>query len=214
MRRSREDTAATRRAIVRHAARLFRGRGIDAVSVADVMSAEGLTVGGFYRHFGDKDQLVAEAIACASAETREYLAESLKGARPADLARVLLERYLSREHCQHPEAGCPVAALCTQVLHEGPVVQAAFTVALGELLTLAAVAMPGVGKRARARRLQAAAAMVGALVLARATDDASLADEFLVSVREGLLQAGPRRSEERRDPALRVKKRRGAARRR
>ena len=50
MRRSREDTAATRARIVAVAARLFRARGIDATSVADVMSALGLTVGGFYRH--------------------------------------------------------------------------------------------------------------------------------------------------------------------
>ena len=147
MRRSREDTAATRKAIVRHAARLFRGHGLDAVSVADVMSEEGLTVGGFYRHFADKDGLVAEAIACASAETRERLAKSLQGAPPADVLRVLVERYLSREHCEHPEAGCPVAALCTQVSHEGPVVKAAFTAALHQLLTIAAVGMPGAGKR-------------------------------------------------------------------
>ena len=51
MRRSREDTAATRARIVAVAARLFRARGIDATSVADVMSALGLTVGGFYSHF-------------------------------------------------------------------------------------------------------------------------------------------------------------------
>jgi TetR/AcrR family transcriptional repressor of nem operon len=207
MRRSREDAAATRKAIVRQAARLFRGRGIDAVSVADVMYAEGLTVGGFYRHFANKDQLVAEAIACASAETREGLAEALKGARPADFARMLLERYLSLEHCEHPEAGCPVAALCTQVPHEGPVVKAAFTGALRQLLAMATMAMPGAGKRARARRLQAAAALVGAVVLARATNDASLADELLASVR----QAGGR-SADRRGRAPRAKKRRGAGR--
>jgi TetR/AcrR family transcriptional repressor of nem operon len=197
---------------VRHAARLFRGRGIDAVSVADVMSAEGLTVGGFYRHFADKEQLVAEAIACASAETREGLAESLKGARPADLARVILERYLSLEHCEHPEAGCPVAALCTQVPHEGPVVKAAFTAAMRQLLTMAAVAMPGAGKRARARRLQAAAAMVGAVMLARATDDASLADELLASVRQGLLHSAPGTSAGRRGRAPKAKKRRAPGR--
>jgi TetR/AcrR family transcriptional repressor of nem operon len=207
MRRSREDTAATRKAIVRHAARLFRDRGIEAVSVADVMSAEGLTVGGFYRHFADKNQLVAEAIACASAEMREGHVESLEGVPPADVARMILERYLSREHCEHPERGCPVAALCTEVSHEGPIVKAAFTDALRQLLAMAAVAMPGNEKRARDRRLQAAAAMVGALVLARATDDASLADELLASVRKGLLQPGPGHTAGRRGGAPKAKKR-------
>jgi AcrR family transcriptional regulator len=176
------------------------------------MSEEGLTVGGFYRHFADKDRLVAEAIACASAETREGLAERLQGARPADVLRVLVERYLSREHCEHPEAGCPVAALCTQVSHGGPVVKAAFTAALHQLLAIAAVAMPGAGKRAHARRLQAAAAMVGAVVLARATDDASLADELLASVRRGLLQSGRGPSADPGGGARRARKRRTAGR--
>ena len=65
MRRSREDTAETRRRILEVASRLFRSRGIASVSVADVMGELGLTVGGFYRHFASKDALVAEAIEAA-----------------------------------------------------------------------------------------------------------------------------------------------------
>jgi TetR/AcrR family transcriptional repressor of nem operon len=195
MRRSREDAAATRQAIVRAAARLFRARGIDAVSVADVMSAQGLTVGGFYRHFADKEQLVAEAIDCAAAETLASHAESLKGLRPADVARTLVDGYLSLEHCAHPESGCPVAALCTQVVHAGPAVRSAFTRALRQLLTVAAIAVPGEGKRARQRRLQVAAALVGAVVLARATDDDGLALEMLGSVRRGFEESERRAPE-------------------
>src|SRR6266496_2153201 len=71
VRRSREDTAATRAKIVAVAARMFRARGIDATSIADVMSALGLTVGGFYRHFDSKEALVAEAIDAASRETTD-----------------------------------------------------------------------------------------------------------------------------------------------
>ena len=71
MRRSREEAAATRARIVAVAARLFRARGIDATSVADVMSALGLTVGGFYRHFDSKEALVTEAIDAASRETTD-----------------------------------------------------------------------------------------------------------------------------------------------
>jgi TetR/AcrR family transcriptional repressor of nem operon len=213
MRRSREDAAATRQAIVCGAARLFRARGIDAVSVADVMSDQGLTVGGFYRHFEDKDQLVAEAIECASAEALAGHAESRKLGRPADIARMMFERYLSPEHCAHPEAGCPVASLCTQVVHATPKVRAAFTRAINELLAVAAVGMPGARKRDQKRRLHAVSAMVGALVLARATDDETLALELLGSVRRQLVEAaqGDARPRPRR---LDAKKRRAAPRRR
>jgi TetR/AcrR family transcriptional repressor of nem operon len=52
----------THRRIVAAAAGLFRERGLDAVSVADVMAAAGLTHGGFYAHFASKDELIAEAL--------------------------------------------------------------------------------------------------------------------------------------------------------
>jgi TetR/AcrR family transcriptional repressor of nem operon len=194
MRRSREDTAATRQAIVKDASRLFRARGIDAVSVADVMGEQGLTVGGFYRHFADKEQLVAEAIAAASEQSSDGHAAATKGYAPGKLAARMLERYLSKEHCEHPEAGCPVAALCSDVAHGGPAVRASFTRALRRLLQMADEALPGDGARARERRLHAAAAMVGAVVLARATDDPALADALLRSVRRGIEQASERES--------------------
>jgi TetR/AcrR family transcriptional repressor of nem operon len=150
------------------------------------MAEQGLTVGGFYRHFADKAQLVAEAIDCASAESAAASVASLKGVPPADVGRALVERYLCEQHRAHPEAGCPVAALCTQVFHAGPPVKAAFARAVRRLLEGAAIAIPGEGKRARERRLQAVSAMVGALVLARATDDEALAAELLGAVKRGL----------------------------
>lgn len=61
MRKSKTETAETRRRIVDLAAQTFRSNGIAATGVAEIMAAAGLTHGGFYRHFGSKDQLVAEA---------------------------------------------------------------------------------------------------------------------------------------------------------
>ena len=84
-------------------------------------------------------------------------------------------------HVAHPEHGCPVAALCSEIAHEGRATKAAFTVALKRLLEVVASAKVG-----RRRQLQSAAAAVGALVLARASDDPRLASEILSAVREGL----------------------------
>jgi TetR/AcrR family transcriptional repressor of nem operon len=192
MRRSREDSAATRWAIVEVASRLFRARGIESVSVADVMGALGLTVGGFYRHFADKEQLVIEAIEAASAESAARQAEVGERAPPGQVGSALLDGYLSMGHCAHPEAGCPVAALCAQIPHASAGVKHAFTSAVHQLLDLAALAIPGDTLAAREQRLQAAAALVGAVVLARAVDDEALAQELLAAVRRAIGSASPR----------------------
>jgi TetR/AcrR family transcriptional repressor of nem operon len=174
MRRSREDTAETRRRIVEAASRLFRAKGIAAVSVADVMKSLGLTVGGFYRHFESKGALVAEAIEAASLETTGRLASGI------------LDTYLSALHRKHAERGCPVAALCSEVGHEAIATRKAFTTALERLLGALDRLTIGKGKERRRRVLQTAASMVGAVALARATSDESLATELLDAVRDGI----------------------------
>src|SRR3954470_5396654 len=170
MRRGREETAATRAKIVAVAARLFRARGIDATSVADVMSALGLTVGGFYRHFDSKEALVAEAIDAASRETTDR--QRTKSAAPEGDDRVellsLLEGYLSHAHRQHPGQGCPVAALCSEVGHGSKATKKAFTGAIQRLLATVETAIGCDPDRDRESVLFAASAAVGAMVLARA----------------------------------------------
>jgi len=200
MRRSREDAAATRAKIVAIAARLFRARGIDATSVADVMSAVGLTVGGFYRHFDSKEALVAEAIDAASHETTQRqlaTSGSREGGQEVELLS-LLDRYLSHGHRQHPGQGCPVAALCSEVGHASKETKKAFTVAIERLLTTVDAAMGHDPGADRERALFAASAAVGAIVLARATHDDSLADELLSAARKGLLEANAKASVRRR----------------
>jgi TetR/AcrR family transcriptional repressor of nem operon len=184
MRRSREDTAETRRRIVDAASRLFRARGIASVSVADVLGELGLTVGGFYRHFESKDALIAEAIDAASIETASRAAAT--EARGASARQRLVDSYVSRPHVEHAEMGCPVAALCSEITHESPTSREAFTRALERLLDMLRQVAPGDSKSARGRRLYMAAATVGAVVLARATTDRALADDLLSAVRRGL----------------------------
>jgi TetR/AcrR family transcriptional regulator, transcriptional repressor for nem operon len=175
MRRSASDTAETRRRIVETAARLFRGRGIDPVSVADIMGELGLTVGGFYRHFDSKEALVAEAIEAASLES----IVQQQGLDP----RALLDRYLSQAHRADAEHGCPVAALCSEVGHAPRSTKKAFTAALERLLALVDRHTRGSGRRKREQVLRQAAELVGALVLARASSDDALAAELLAAVR-------------------------------
>src|SRR5436305_5339622 len=99
MRRSQTAAAQTKATIIRSAARLFRERGFEAVTIGDVMNAAGLTVGGFYRHFESKEALATAAIEAATVESMSL---SEKGS----LARA----YLTALHCDNPGSGCPVAA--------------------------------------------------------------------------------------------------------
>jgi TetR/AcrR family transcriptional repressor of nem operon len=171
MRRSKEDAARTREQIVEAASRLFRQKGITGVSVADVMAACGLTVGGFYKHFKSKDALVAEAIERASVST------TAGGSREAE---DVINTYVSLFHAKHPEAGCPIAALCSDIHREHGEPRVAFDAALDRMF--GRISVP------RRQQLSAAATAVGAVVLARAAKDPKLAEEILSAARQDLLE--------------------------
>jgi AcrR family transcriptional regulator len=158
------------------------------------MKAVGMTVGGFYRHFPSKEALVAEAIDAAALETTSRHERVLRTKGGDEAASDLLRGYLSMLHRDHPELGCPVAALCSEIAHEGPEAKDAFTRAVASLLAIVQTVAPGSSKLASDRRLQIAAAMVGAVVLARATSDDALAAKLLDAVRRQLAPASGSRS--------------------
>ena len=58
MRTSRQEGADTRERIVNVAAREFNEGGIEGTGLSDIMTAAGLTHGGFYKHFSSKDRLL------------------------------------------------------------------------------------------------------------------------------------------------------------
>jgi TetR/AcrR family transcriptional repressor of nem operon len=195
MRRSREEAAETRRRVIDTASRLFRARGIAAVSVADVMGELGMTVGGFYRHFESKEALVAEAIDVASAQSVARTSALASSDAPVvDRITALLNFYLSMGHRNNPAVGCPVPALASEVAHEGPATKEAFTKAIERLLQIAGCVVPGDSAEARDERLQMAASIVGAMVLARATSSEALASELLSAVRRGLITGAESRA--------------------
>lgn len=182
MRVSKEQAAANREQIVHQAARLFRERGFDGIGVAELMKNAGLTHGGFYGHFDSKEQLMAEACEYAIGVTgrrwRRLVSDS-DGPSMDTLAR----RYLSKRHRDAPGDGCVLAALAGDAARQSPPVRAAFTGSVKRFIDLLGSALPTRNKTARRQKAVAAcAAMVGALVLSRAVDDAALSEEFLDAV--------------------------------
>jgi TetR/AcrR family transcriptional repressor of nem operon len=170
--------------------RLFREKGL-RVSVKDVMSAAGLTHGGFYGHFGSKDELAARACAAAFAESLERWRERISDAKDRRAARTaLIEAYLTAERRQAVGTGCPIAGLAVDVAREpaGRPVRTAFREGLEELIgILAGVQTTLEPQDAHERAVAQMATLVGAMVLARATDGSELSDEFLSAARRSLL---------------------------
>ena len=154
------------------------------MSVADVVGALGLTEGAFYRHFESKDVLVAEAIEAASIEMAAHQEAMAAGEAIAARRAAVFAACLSKQHKDHPGRGCPVAALAAEMAHESPTSRKAFARALDRVLCTLEGVVPGHAKGDRQRRLRTAAALVGALVLARGTSDERLAAEILAAVRE------------------------------
>jgi TetR/AcrR family transcriptional regulator, transcriptional repressor for nem operon len=190
----RAETEKNRNAIRQASARLFREQGLRA-SVTDVMKAVGLTHGGFYGHFGCKDELAAEACATAFAESVARWSKRVAGApgrRSAHAA--LIEGYLSPRNRSAVGGGCPIAALATDVAREpaDKPVRRTFRAGLERLVAMLADVEPGRGAdAARTQALTELATLVGAMVLARATEDHPLSDEFMTAARQSLLAGRP-----------------------
>ena len=160
--------------------RLFRERGFDAVSVAEVMTAAGLTHGGFYGHFRSKDDLAAQASARAAAGDPAAPPRSL-----SDHAA----RYLRPAHRDARAEGCAFAALGSEAARQSPAVRRATAEGLVTKLDALTEAAPGASRAARRQAAVAAfAGMVGALVLARMVDDTTLSDEILDETRAALTE--------------------------
>ena len=115
MRYEPEHKSQTRDRIVRNAARKLRAEGLSGPGVASVMKASGLTVGGFYKHFQSKDELLADAIAMGFSEFGKKAHSLLKNVPREDWWKEIVRWYLSPGHCNHPETGCPVASLAPDI---------------------------------------------------------------------------------------------------
>lgn len=174
MKVSREQMAENRLRILDSASRLFREKGFDAVTVAQVMQAAGLTHGGFYGHFESKDDLVAQT-----------LARSLEASAESELELgSYLDSYLSPRHRDNPGFGCPTAGLVAETRHQAPAARAAMTQGCRMQIDKMSKVISGQtdGDRRRAA-IGSWAAMVGAVILARAIDDPVLSEEVLEETR-------------------------------
>lgn len=181
MARSQKQKAESRQAIMRSAAKLFREKGFEGVSVSEVMDGAGLTHGGFPRHFASKEELITATLADVFAS--DARAPSL----PSDDLRAFAGAYLRSDHRNAPGAGCVFAALGPEMARAPEPTREVLTEAIERQIEKFAD-MAG-GASAGEQRVVAIgtwATMIGAMVLARIANSDALSDEVLAAARKFL----------------------------
>jgi len=177
----------TRERILRSAARAIRKHGYEGVGVAEVMKDAGLTHGGFYAHFESRDALLAAAAEQAGLESAASLARALAKAKPGEELMAIVDTYLADSHVTAAEngLGCAIAAAGTEVPRQSAEVRRAVSRRIKELIGLVEQQLPEWGKSVgHEKAMSVVATLIGALMLARAVDDAQLSKGIRKSARE------------------------------
>jgi len=180
----------THRRIVRNASRQLRARGLNGPAVSTLMKASGLTHGGFYRHFGSRDDLVVEAVEEGLLELRDRLISAAKQADPGEGWKAMVRSYLSLERCDRAEDGCPIAALAPDMARTRPALKQRIAAAIRTLRQELLPFMPGRNPEEKAANFLAIfSSMVGTIAIARTMPDPAMRQTILNTVGDHLLRS-------------------------
>jgi TetR/AcrR family transcriptional regulator, transcriptional repressor for nem operon len=187
MRKSKAETAETRRRIVEVAARQFRSKGIHATGLSDLMSEAGLTHGGFYRHFESKDQLVAEACEAGFESLIESFEKAASEAPDGEAFKSIVQTYVSTSHRDSQTGGCPIAGMGSELAHGDEKTREVTVQGFDDMVNVLA-------KQIRRRKADAAhseavfamAAMIGAVTMSRIIADPEVSASVLETVKQHL----------------------------
>lgn len=190
MRYKPEHKAEIHHKIVSDASRRMRTEGLTGAAVSAVMRDAGLTHGGFYKHFESKDELLIESLREAFGEIADGLARAAEESKPVPAWKTVVKAYLSAEHCDHAECGCPLAALAPELARAESSMK---TQILGELMKYKSRMLPFMpGRRASEKEANFIAifsTMLGAIAIARILPDAAARARVLASARDFLLRS-------------------------
>lgn len=178
MRTNRETAEKNRENVVRTSAVQFRQHGFDGIGVAGLMKAAGMTQGGFYKQFENKEALECEATAFALDENHKKWRDAIAG--KDDPIAALKNWYLSPEHLSSVAQGCTFASLGAEATRGRAALQDVFSHAIERQIETVAEAIDDTAN-SRERAIQTMALLVGSLVLARAVDDDDLKKEIMTA---------------------------------
>ncbi|MGA7400815.1 MAG: TetR/AcrR family transcriptional regulator [Candidatus Sulfotelmatobacter sp.] len=185
-----EHRVEIHRKILQDASRRVRAKGLTGAAVSAVMQDAGLTHGGFYKHFASKDKLLAESLSAAFREITATLVQVAEQSPPGAAWKGIVKAYLSLEHCEHPERGCPLAALGPELARVDKGMKPQI---VAELVNYKSQMLPFMPGRRTAEKERAFFAIfstiIGAIEIARLLPDLAMRAKVLASARDFLLRS-------------------------
>ena len=185
-RATKQQAQQHREQLIAAASQLFRERGVDNVSVPELMATTGMTHGRFYRHFSSKEELASIACAHAFEEQVEGLHEFARTAD--DPEQAFVDFYLSDPHRSDVANGCPLASLSGDMARtdvDSPA-RASFIAGVRAFADGVEGLDDDGTPEHRARSLARLSMLMGALALSRATEGDPISDELIAAVRAAL----------------------------
>lgn len=184
-----EHKAEIHRKIVKDASQRLRAEGLNGAAVVAVMRDTGLTHGGFYKHFKNKDELLLESLRESFREIADTLVRAAEESHLDPPWKAIVKTYLSPEYCDHPEHGCPLPALAPELARAGKGVRGRIVSELVNYKGQMVPFMPGRRTRDKERAFFLIfSTMIGAVQIARMLPDRVMREKVLASARDFLLQ--------------------------
>jgi TetR/AcrR family transcriptional repressor of nem operon len=190
MRYPADHKAEVHKKIVKDASLRIRGEGLTGAAVASVMRDTGLTHGGFYKHFGSKEDLLRESVQEAFRDIIEKLVRVAEESRSVDPWKAIVKSYLSLNYCDHAEQGCPLTALAPELSRGEDTMKNQFFTELVNYRDRMIPFMPGRRATDRERAFFVIfSTMIGAMQIARMLPTPALKEKVLTNAREFLLHS-------------------------
>ena len=182
--------AAIHQKILKDAAQRVRTEGLNGAAVAAVMRDTGLTHGGFYKHFGSKDDLLVESLSEGFREIADTLVHAAEQGSPGEAWKAIVKAYLSPEHCEHPEHGCPLSALAPELARVDKRMKPKILAELVNYKNQMLPFMPGRRTSDKERAFFAIfSTIIGAIEIARMLPDPTMREKVLASARDFLMRS-------------------------
>ena len=190
MRYGPEHKLETHQKIVKDASRRVRAEGLNGAAVSAVMKDAGLTHGGFYKHFKNKDDLLVESLREGFREIEDTLVHAAEQSPPGEAWKAVVRTYLSLELCDHPERGCPLAALSPELARADKRMKPRIVAELVNYKSRMLPFMPGQQTADKERAFFAIfSTMIGAIAIARILPDRTMREKVLAGTRDFLFRS-------------------------
>jgi TetR/AcrR family transcriptional repressor of nem operon len=176
--------------IVKDASRRVRAEGLNGAAVATVMRDTGLTHGGFYKHFRNKDDLLLESLHEGFREIADTLVRAAEQSLPVEAWKAIVTAYLRPEMCEHPERGCPLATLGPELARVHKEMKPQIVAELVHYKSRMLLFMPGRRSVDKERAFFAIfSTMIGAVEIARLIPDPAIRKKVLGTARDFLFRS-------------------------